>query len=179
MYGLIMKSLNIFISGAKLQHSLKQIQYAVFLFFVLLSSSHNANSQEVFNSQTALEQALSEHIGKVVYLDFWASWCGPCRKSFPWMNTIQEKYKQQGFSVISINLDADKALAAKFLVETPANFSVIYDPKGKTAKHFSIQGMPSSMLIGRDGKIKYRHTGFFIKKIPQYQQEIEALLTQK
>ena len=159
-----------------MQYSLKQIQFTVFILFVLLSSSHNANSQEVVNSQTALEQALDEHKGEVVYLDFWASWCGPCRKSFPWMNTVQEQYKQQGFSVISINLDADKMLAEKFLIETPANFTVIYDPKGKIAKHFKIQGMPSSMLIGRDGKIKSRHTGFFTKKIPEYQQEIEQLL---
>lgn len=126
-----------------------------------------------------LEQTLSKHKGEVVYLDFWASWCVPCRRSFPWMNEIQEKYKQQGFSIVSVNLDANKALAEKFLLELPANFSVIYDPKGKIAKHFKIQGMPSSMLIGRDGKIKSRHTGFFIDKIPQYQQEIEQLLKNK
>ena len=83
-----------------------------------------------------LEQALLEHQGKVVYIDFWASWCVPCRKSFPWMNAIQEKYKQQGFTVVSINLDANKALAEKFLLEMPASFPVIYDPKGKIAKHF-------------------------------------------
>ena len=171
-----MNSLNILILGVQLQHLLKQIQFTAFLLFVLLSNSHYANSQEVVNSQTALEQALSEHKGEVVYLDFWASWCGPCRKSFPWMNEIQAQYQQQGFSVISINLDADKMLAEKFLIETPANFTVIYDPKGKIAKHFKIQGMPSSMLIGRDGKMKSRHTGFFTKKIPEYQQEIEQLL---
>ena len=141
-----------------------------------LSSSY---SQEVISSQVALEQALNEHKGEVVYLDFWASWCGPCRKSFPWMNKIEAEYKSQGFSVISVNLDANKALATKFLEETPASFTVIYDPKGKIAKHFKIQGMPSSMLIGRDGKIKSRHTGFFTGKIPHYQQEIETLLPQK
>ncbi|MCW8833668.1 MAG: TlpA family protein disulfide reductase, partial [Colwellia sp.] len=92
-------------------------------------------------------------------------------------NTIQEKYKSQGFSVISVNLDANRALAEKFLAEIPASFAVIYDPKGKIAKHFAIQGMPSSMLIGRDGKIKKRHTGFFTKKIPVYQAEIEQLLS--
>ena len=146
---------------------------------VLLSVSYSAGSQEMVNSQAELEQALSEHQGEVIYVDFWASWCGPCRKSFPWMNKIQTQYAQQGFSVISINLDADKSLAEKFLLETPADFTVIYDPKGKIAKHFKIQGMPSSMLIGRDGQIKSRHTGFFIKKIPQYQQEIEQLLTIK
>jgi len=146
------------------------------LFGLLLSISSVAG--ETVTSRQALEQALAKHKGEVVYLDFWASWCVPCRKSFPWMNMVQEKYQTKGFSIISVNLDADYALAQKFLKENPASFSVIYDPKGKLAKHFKIQGMPSSMLIGRDGKIKQRHTGFFAKKIPQYQQEIEKLLAQ-
>ena len=162
-----------------MQQLLKLITHSVFLLIVLLSASYHVNSQEVVTSQTALEQALNKHKGKVVYLDFWASWCGPCRKSFPWMNNIQKKYQQQGFSVISINLDANKGLAEKFLLEIPANFPVIYDPKGKIAKHFNIQGMPSSILIGRDGQIKLHHTGFFKKNIPQYQQEIEQLLAAK
>ncbi len=151
----------------------------VFSLSIVIGFSSNTYAQKVITSQAVLEQALDEHRGEVIYLDFWASWCGPCRKSFPWMNKIETKYKQQGFSVISVNLDANKALAAKFLNEMPASFTVIYDPKGKIAKHFKIQGMPSSMLIGRDGKIKSRHTGFFTNKISLYQQEIEQLLATK
>ena len=148
---------------------------------MLVMNVNLVNAQEANNSlpssKIQLEQALIEQKGKVVYVDFWASWCAPCRKSFPWMNKVQEKYKAQGFNVVSINLDAKRALAEKFLSETPANFTVIYDPKGSVAKHFKIQGMPSSMLIGRDGEIKSRHTGFFINKTPAYQQEIEQLLS--
>lgn len=162
-----------------LKSLLKSLQFTLCSVFILLSVSYNTSSQEIINSQYELEQALIEHKGDVIYIDFWASWCGPCRKSFPWMNKIQKQYNLEGFKVISINLDAEKRLAEKFLLETPADFRVIYDPKGKIAKHFKIQGMPSSMLIGRDGKIKSRHTGFFINKIPQYQQEIEQLLTIK
>jgi len=159
-----------------LQYISKISVLVTLLFGLLLSISSVA--AETVTSRQALEQALAQHKGEVVYLDFWASWCVPCRKSFPWMNMVQEKYQTKGFSIISVNLDADYALAQKFLKENPASFSVIYDPKGKLAKHFKIQGMPSSMLIGRDGKIKQRHTGFFTKKIPQYQQEIEKLLAQ-
>jgi thiol-disulfide isomerase/thioredoxin len=171
--------IQLFYSGVHLQNLLKQVQFTVFSFFILLSISHVAYSQELISSRVELEQALSKHKGDVVYLDFWASWCGPCRKSFPWMNKVQAQYQQQGFRVISINLDADKKLAEKFLIETPATFDVIYDPKGKIARHFKIQGMPSSMLIGRDGEIKSRHTGFFPNKISEYQQEIETLLLQR
>ncbi len=151
------------------------------LFTLIITLFISAYSQafDSVSSRQALEQSLAKHKGKVVYLDFWASWCVPCKRSFPWMNDIQSKYKDKGFTVISVNLDADKQLAAKFLLANPASFEVIYDPKGKIAKHFKIQGMPSSMLIGRDGKIKSRHTGFFTKKIPQYNQEIEALLVNK
>lgn len=159
-----------------MKYLFKKLAFSSLLFTVLLSSLTIVKAQDVLNSQAELEQALIKHKGEVVYIDFWASWCGPCRKSFPWMNAVQTQYQAQGFSVISINLDADKALAEQFLVETPANFAVIYDPKGKIAKHFKIQGMPSSMLIGRDGKIKSRHTGFFMNKVPEYEQEIEQLL---
>ena len=162
-----------------MQHLLKQLSFFVLSFSIMLSLTNKTYAEEVISSQVALEQALEKHKGEVIYLDFWASWCGPCRKSFPWMNKIAAEYKQQGFSVISVNLDANKALATKFLEETPASFTVIYDPKGKIAKHFKIQGMPSSMLIGRDGEIKSRHTGFYTKKIPLYQQEIMQLLAIK
>lgn len=159
-----------------MQHLSKQLSFFVFLLSIMVSFSSSIHAEELISSRVALKKALEKHKGEVVYLDFWASWCGPCRKSFPWMNQIEAKYKSQGFSVISVNLDVNKTLAAKFLKETPASFTVIYDPKGKIAKHFKIQGMPSSMLIGRDGEIKSRHTGFFTKKIPVYQQEIEQLL---
>jgi len=161
-----------------LQHSIKKTLLLTVLFSLFVSSVSFANTTSV-NSQQALEKALEQYQGQVVYLDFWASWCGPCVKSFPWMNAIHKKYEQQGFAVISVNLDANKKLAEKFLVKNPASFAVIYDPKGKIAKHFAIQGMPSSMLIGRDGEIKSRHTGFFTKKIPEYEKEIEKLLSEK
>jgi len=149
------------------------------IVFILFSVSNLASANEQANSRQQLEQALAENNGKVIYLDFWASWCVPCRKSFPWMNKVQVEYASQGFKVISVNLDANYDLAQKFLQENPASFSVIYDSKGKIAKHFAIQGMPSSMLIDRYGQVKYTHTGFFTKKINQYEAEIELLLKGK
>lgn len=138
--------------------------------------SNNTVANESVTSQQMFEKALKEHQGDVIYVDFWASWCGPCRKSFPWMNSIQAKYKEQGFTVISINLDAEKSLALKFLHELPATFPVVYDPKGKLARKFNVKGMPSSMILDRDGAIQYSHAGFHTKKIPDYEQEIMQLL---
>lgn len=153
-----------------------KVLLCVFLTLCLQTPSF---SNDQVNSREQLELALSKEKGNVIYLDFWASWCVPCRKSFPWMNKVSEKFKSQGFSVISVNLDANHNLAEKFLEENPANFSVIYDPKGSIARHFKIKGMPSSMIIGRDGEIKQKHTGFFTNKIPEYEYEIEHLLSEE
>ena len=149
------------------------------LVVVLLSITFSAvSAEQALSPQQQLEQALLAQTGKVVYIDFWASWCGPCVKSFPWLNKIQEQYKAQGFTVISINVDADKNKANQFLQANPASFAVIFDSKGSLAKHFGIQGMPTSMLINRDGVITYRHSGFFTSKIDNYQSEIKQLLNE-
>lgn len=149
--------------------------------FSLLGSAQamSLSKNKLSSSQTTLEQTLTEHKGQVIYLDFWASWCGPCRKSFPWMNQMQQKYRKQGLVIISVNLDANKALAQKFLSKNTANFPVIYDPDGDIAQHFEIKGMPSSLLIDRQGKIKQAHSGFFTNKIKLYETQLTALLATK
>lgn len=150
------------------------------IFIVTLSVtclwSVDVFAKQSLSGQEALTEALMKHQGEVIYLDFWASWCGPCRKSFPWMNEMQTTYQGKGFTVISINLDAEYDLASIFLKETPAQFPVIYDPKGETAKKYKVKGMPTSYLIGKDGQIKVAHTGFFMNKIDQYEAEIIQLL---
>jgi len=104
--------------------------------------------------------SLAQLKGKVVYVDFWASWCGPCKKSFPFMNELKAKYGAQGFEVLAVNLDAKRGDADKFLTEVPAQFTVAFDTNGESAKRFEVKGMPSSYLVGRDGKIASAHKGF-------------------
>jgi thiol-disulfide isomerase/thioredoxin len=143
----------------------------VALVLIIISSTFaRANSNE------QLANKLAQLKGQVVYLDFWASWCGPCRKSFPWMNAIHTKYKDQGFTIVSINVDKEQSLADKFLRENPINFTVIYDPKGDVAKQFKLRGMPSSYLIDRTGKVVSAHVGFFDKKQASYEEEIKQLI---
>ena len=85
--------------------------------------------------------------GKVVYLDFWASWCDPCRKSFPWMNDIHSRYDNKKFTIIAVNLDSNKKDAMKFLEKVPANFDIAYDPEGNVATKYNLKAMPTSYLI--------------------------------
>lgn len=103
---------------------------------------------------------LSALRGKVVYVDFWASWCGPCKQSFPWMNEMQAKYAAQGLVIVGINVDKKRADADGFLAGTPAKFTVAYDEKGGTPTAYQVKGMPSSYLVGRDGKVIGTHVGF-------------------
>jgi cytochrome c biogenesis protein CcmG/thiol:disulfide interchange protein DsbE len=98
--------------------------------------------------------------GKLTYLDFWASWCGPCKKSFPWMSEMQARYAGRGFQVIAINLDKKREDADRFLAETPASFRVAFDGRGDSARLFAIKGMPSSVLVGPDGRVIAVHSGF-------------------
>ena len=103
---------------------------------------------------------LSDYRGKTVYLDFWASWCGPCKQSFPWMNEMQARYAAQGLQVVAVNLDAKAEDARSFLASVPAQFTIAYDPAGSSASQYRIKGMPSSVLIGPDGKVLSVHAGF-------------------
>ena len=127
----------------------------------------------VSNSTTAASEFdLREFHGKVVVLDFWASWCVPCRRSFPWMNTMQEKYGDDGLVIIGVNLDAKDADAQAFLRETPAQFRIISDPDGTLAREHDVIAMPTSYIFDRNGKLVTRHLGFKVKR----QEEYEALL---
>lgn len=122
------------------------------------------------------ELDLSAYTGKVVYLDFWASWCAPCRRSFPWMNDMLARYSDAGLAIVSVNVDAERKLADEFLAETPARFPVVYDPEGKLAEQWQLLGMPSSYLIGRDGSVISRHVGFRSDSPEKYEKEIRKLL---
>lgn len=114
--------------------------------------------------------------GRVVYLDFWASWCGPCRQSFPWMAEMQQRYAGQGFVVVAVNLDKDHELAAGFLREFRPRFPIVYDKTAKLAEQFHVSAMPYSVVLDRDGKVKAVHTGFGNERRAAMEDEIRQLM---
>jgi len=122
------------------------------------------------------ELQLEKYRGQVVYLDFWASWCSPCKDSFPWLNQLQKKYHDKGVVVIGINLDTDRAKADEFLKSTPAQFPVVFDSGGALAKKFGVQGMPYAVILGRDGKVGHSHIGFHADKTKDYEQALQGVL---
>ena len=119
---------------------------------------------------------LEDYRGQVVLLDFWASWCVPCRRSFPWMNQMRQKYGAQGLVIIGVNMDAGAADADAFLREYPAQFAIVSDPDGNLARQFEVEAMPSSYVIGRDGAVVATHMGFQVKKSGEYEEQIRQVL---
>ena len=113
---------------------------------------------------------------KVTYVDFWASWCGPCRQSFPWMNRMQAKYGAQGLRIVAVNLDASRADAQAFLKEVPATVSLGFDPKGDSARRVGVRAMPSSVLLGPDGRVLMQHSGFRAEDEAELEARIAAAL---
>ena len=117
--------------------------------------------------------------GKVVYLDFWASWCDPCRKSFVWMNDMHARYDSKKFTIIAVNLDASKKDALEFLEKVPANFEVAYDPEGSVATKYNLKAMPTSYLIDKKGKLVFAHKGYREGYAADIESKIRQLLNIK
>jgi len=119
---------------------------------------------------------LSAFGGKVVVVDFWASWCTPCRRSIPWLNSMQEKYGEHGLVVVGVNLDASRDDAEAFLADVPARFRVVYADGQRLAEEFEVAAMPMSFIIGRDGSQRARHYGFKVRDQADYEAAIVAAL---
>jgi thiol-disulfide isomerase/thioredoxin len=120
--------------------------------------------------------SLADYRGKVVLVDFWASWCSPCRQSLPLYGKLRENYAAADFAVIAIGLDEDVADGKAFLAEHPIAYTTLQNPQGDIAKAFDLKGMPSSYLIDREGIVRARHIGFTPTDIDSLRKEIDGLV---
>lgn len=128
-------------------------------------------------ARAAPPPALQPVEGRVVWVDFWASWCVPCRRSFPWLNSMHRKYGADGLQIIAVNVDKDRALADAFLAEVPAEFALRFDPAGALAKQYGVQAMPSSFLIDANGNVLATHAGFRTADAEEYERAITDALS--
>jgi thiol-disulfide isomerase/thioredoxin len=121
--------------------------------------------------------ALERMRGKVVYVDFWASWCGPCRRSFPWMNEMQQKYGARGLVIVGVNVDKKRGDAERFLAQIPASFTIVFDEAGATPNAYGVKGMPSSYVIDARGNVTFVERGFLDESRAVLEQKIADALS--
>jgi peroxiredoxin len=156
------------------------LKSTAFIFFLMIGSFESAHADQATDftlpDTQGTEVSLRQFKGRVVYLDFWASWCSPCIDSFPWMEKMQQKYRDQGVVFLAVNVDRKRQDAEKFLSAHPVSFPVVYDSKGTVAKAYKLQGMPSALLIDGSGNIRHSHIGFNRKDSNDYELHIRQVL---
>jgi peroxiredoxin len=119
---------------------------------------------------------LSELRGQVVLINFWASWCGPCRQEMPLLDQMYQKYGPLGFTLLGVNVEQDSADAQRMLKDTPVTFPILFDAQNQVSKLYDVTAMPSTVLVDRDGKVRFMHKGYQPGYEDEYQTQIRALV---
>ncbi|BFM17725.1 TlpA disulfide reductase family protein [Maricurvus nonylphenolicus] len=119
---------------------------------------------------------LSEHRGEVVMINFWASWCGPCRQEMPELDKLHQRYQDAGFTVLGVNVETDTKAANKLLKKIPVTFPVLYDTESTASKLFDVDAMPTTLLVDRNGQLRYLHRGYKPGYEDKYRQQIKELI---
>lgn len=121
---------------------------------------------------------VARYRGKVLYLDFWASWCGPCRQSFPYMKRLSSYYVSKPFALVAVNVDHSRQNAEAFLAAFGPDIQVVFDPAGRLAQKFGVREMPTSVLIDKSGRVRFVHNGFYESQELFYDAHVSELLNE-
>lgn len=119
---------------------------------------------------------LAELRGQVVMINFWASWCGPCRQEMPHLEELYKRYGRAGFTILGVNVEPDPADSAKILKDIPVSFPVLYDTQSKVSKLYKVEAMPSTILIDRNGNMRHLHLGYKPGYENDYREQIKELI---
>ena len=111
-------------------------------------------------------------------LNFWASWCGPCRQEMPLLDSIYKQYKDMGFTLLGVNVEPDPHSANAWLQKTPVSYPILYDPKSQVSQLYQVQAMPTTVIIDRKGIVRYMHNGYLPGDENQYMNSIRTLIVQ-
>jgi len=123
--------------------------------------------------------SLSDLRGQVVMINFWASWCGPCRQEMPFLEQIHQRYEPLGFTLLGVNVEEDSDDAIAFLQERPVSFPILFDPKNDVSKRYDVIAMPSTVLIDRQGNVRHLHHGYKPGYENDYQDQVRALVREQ
>jgi thiol-disulfide isomerase/thioredoxin len=130
-------------------------------------------------SRAGGEVSLADLKGQVVMINFWASWCGPCRQEFPALDQIYAKYKPMGFTLVAINVETEKADAERFLGATPVSFPILFDPDNKVSGSYGVSAMPTTVLVDRQGRVRWQHRAYKPGDEAKYIEQIRAVLRER
>ena len=119
---------------------------------------------------------LSDYRGEVVMINFWASWCGPCRQEMPLLEQLYSEYNPLGFTILGVNVEEDSGKALAMLNEIPVSFPVLFDTSSKVSKLYNVVAMPSTVLVDRDGRVRFLHRGYKPGYEQTYQDQVRALI---
>lgn len=127
-------------------------------------------------SESGANLRLSEFRGEVVMINFWASWCGPCRQEMPLLDELYSQYKPLGFTILGVNVEEDSSKAKEVLEDIPVSFPVLFDTDSEVSKLYNVVAMPSTVLVDRDGNMRYLHRGYKPGYEDAYQEQVRALI---
>ena len=127
-------------------------------------------------SRAGRNVSLAQYKGQVVMINFWASWCGPCRQEMPLLESIYRKYNKMGFTMLGVNVEPDSNAANDWLKATPVSFPILYDRDSKVSKLYDVGGMPSTVIIDRSGKVRVLHRGYKPGDENEYLDSIRTLI---
>lgn len=131
------------------------------------------------DSRSGTPLSLAQYKGQVVMLNFWASWCVPCRQEMPLLDSIQKKYGKLGFTLIGVNVEPDSKAANAVLEKIPVSFPIVYDTESKVSKAYNVGGMPSSIFIDRKGQVRVLHKGYKPGDENAYMDQIRTLIREQ
>jgi peroxiredoxin len=161
-------------------HSLPWISI-LFASLLLCGTASAANIQGkapnfTLKSNTGKNIKLSELRGQVVLLNFWASWCGPCRQEMPLLEKLQQRYSALGFTVLGVNVEEDSSKAKTLLKDIPLSFPILFDTQNTVSKQYQVSAMPSTVMIDRNGNMRYLHKGYKPGDEAQYKKWVKELV---
>lgn len=152
---------------------------AVSLMFSVIAQAEvvkGAAPDFILKSRSGENVKLSEMRGDVVMINFWASWCAPCRQEMPLLEEMYKKYSDLGFVLLGVNVEEDSSKAADLLREVPVSFPVLYDNTNKVTKLYKVVAMPSTVMVDRDGNMRYLHRGYLPGYEAEYVKQIKELI---
>ena len=128
------------------------------------------------NSNAGKPLALADFRGQIVLLNFWASWCGPCRQEMPILEQLNRQYHGKGVTLLGVNVEPDSAAAVAWLKATPVTFPILFDTESKVSSLYEVAGMPNTVIIDRKGLVRYIHRGYAAGAENDYLNQIRALI---